>query len=93
MESSNDQTAILLIDLHRDFLEASGRMPVAPEDAEAVVTIANRVLAHAQRVGWLAVFIKNEFSPNDLLGTTCWGTFFAAARRSPGAVVQRSIQG
>jgi nicotinamidase-related amidase len=68
MEFWNDQTAVLLIDLQRDFLEASGRMPVEPEDAEVVVTVANRLLAHAQRVGWLPIFIKNEFSPNDGLG-------------------------
>jgi nicotinamidase-related amidase len=68
MKSACEKTALLLIDLQRDFLETSGRMPVAPGDANVVVSVANLLLKHAEKKGWNCVFIKNEFSPNDWFG-------------------------
>lgn len=61
-------TALLLLDLQRDFLEADGRLTVGKENAEPVIQSANRLLSHAQSAGWKLVFVKNEFRKRDWIG-------------------------
>jgi len=63
-----NDTALLLLDLQRDFLEASGRMPVSPGNADWVISSANRLVMHAERAGWKQIFIKNEFLKSDWIG-------------------------
>lgn len=61
-------TALLLIDLQRDFLDESGRLPVNRESSAAVVSAANRLLKYAEDAGWMRIFIKNEFPASDWVG-------------------------
>lgn len=63
-----DATILLLIDLQRDFLEADGRLPVPPTDAERVIGVANRMIDHARRAGWSMLWIKNEFRRAQWIG-------------------------
>jgi nicotinamidase-related amidase len=63
-----NDTALLVIDLQRDFLEENGRMPVGKNGAELVIASANRLLKHAESAGWLQVFIKNEYRKTDWIG-------------------------
>jgi len=63
-----DHTALLLIDLQRDFLEANGRMAVSAADASQVVSLANRLIQHGESAGWKLIFIKNEYPKSDLIG-------------------------
>lgn len=67
LEPAN-RTALLLLDLQRDFLEANGRLPVTAEDADRVVASANRLSSHAEKSGWKLIFIKNEFRKADWIG-------------------------
>jgi len=62
------KTALLLIDLQRDFLETSGRMPISAGNADMVISLANRLIKHAESAGWTPVFIRNEFKKSDWVG-------------------------
>jgi nicotinamidase-related amidase len=59
--------ALLLIDFQRDFLEPSGRMPVARAQVDSVLNAAARAMAEARDAGDLIVAIGNEFRPRDIL--------------------------
>ena len=63
-----DHTALLLIDLQRDFLEVNGRMAVSVADASQVVSLANRLIQHGVSAGWKLIFIKNRYPKSDLIG-------------------------
>jgi nicotinamidase-related amidase len=55
-------TAVLLVDLQRDFLDSHcGRMPVTEVGANAVIRAANDVLAGRVLPGALRVLVLNQF--------------------------------
>ena len=59
---SRTASAVLLLDLQRDFLAGPGsRMPVAAKGAEAVPRVANEILVGKQLQGVLTIIIVNEF--------------------------------
>jgi len=78
-----ETTALLLIDLQRDFLETGGRMPVNTETAESLIATANRLIRHAERQDWHIIFVKNEFRKSDWLGN--FFRRYAAIEGSSGA--------
>ena len=82
-------TALLLIDLQRDFLETNGRLPVGGANADRVITTPLRLLNHALNLGWKLVFIKNEFAKNDWLGNFLRKN--SAIAGSPGAEIDPRI--
>ncbi|MGD0885459.1 MAG: cysteine hydrolase [Thermodesulfovibrionales bacterium] len=63
-----NDTALLLLDLQRDFLESCGRMPISAGNADIIISSANRLVRHAERAGWKQIFIKNEFRKSDWIG-------------------------
>jgi len=82
-------TALLLIDLQRDFLETTGRLPVGGADADRVIATSLLVLNHALNAGWKLIFIKNEFAKNDWLGNFLRKN--SAIAGSPGAEIDPRI--
>jgi nicotinamidase-related amidase len=66
-EMATGRRALLLIDFQRDFLEASGRMPVARDQVSLVLSAAAQAVAEARKEGDLVVAIGNEFRPGDFL--------------------------
>jgi nicotinamidase-related amidase len=59
------KSAVLLIDLQRDFLAGPGaRLPVSAEGAEQVLQVANEILAGSSLRGALPIVVVNEF-PRD----------------------------
>jgi nicotinamidase-related amidase len=64
MQASKEKSAVLLIDLQRDFLEKDGRMPVESRGALAVIKAANAVLSGKILPESLPVLIVNQFSPS-----------------------------
>jgi maleamate amidohydrolase len=75
-------SAVVLLDLQRDFLESSGRMPIDPAQVEPVLRTASELTAAASRAGWPVVRVINDFDPGDL------GNLFrnrAAVRGTAGA--------
>ena len=53
--------ALLLIDFQRDFLEPSGRLPIARNHVAPVPSAAARAIDEAKAAGDLVVAIGNEF--------------------------------
>jgi len=82
-------TALLLLDLQRDFLEANGKMPVGVETAAQVVSLANRLVKHAESVGWELIFIRNEFPRTEWLGNLVRNG--AAIKGSPGSEIDPRV--
>ncbi len=66
-----NDTALLLLDLQRDFLETTGRMPISARNADMVISSANRLVGHAERAGWKQIFIRNAFLKSDWIGNLC----------------------
>jgi nicotinamidase-related amidase len=63
------KSAVLLIDLQRDFLDSGGgRMPVDERGAEAVLQAANAVLSKKVLVGALPILVLNQFPPTARIG-------------------------
>jgi len=59
------RSAVLLMDLQKDFLDVDhGRMPVDRDSAAAVVRAANAVLTGAAFAGAPVVRVRNEFPPS-----------------------------
>jgi nicotinamidase-related amidase len=63
-----NDTALLLLDLQRDFLETGGRLPISAADADMVIAAANRLVRHGEKAGWQQIFITNEFRKSDWIG-------------------------
>lgn len=63
-----NDTALLIIDFQRDFLETSGRMPISSRNADILISLSNRLIMHAESAGWKLIFIKNEFKKSDWIG-------------------------
>jgi nicotinamidase-related amidase len=62
-----ERRALLLMDFQRDFLESSGRMPVARGQVSPVLSAAAKALAEARKSGDIIVAIGNEFRRGDIL--------------------------
>jgi nicotinamidase-related amidase len=75
--------ALLLIDFQRDFLAASGRLPVAADQVQPVIDAANRAAARARAEGTAVIAIGNEFLRRDWVGNLL--RRFAALAGSDGA--------
>jgi maleamate amidohydrolase len=60
-------TAVLAVDLQRDFLADDARMPIARAQVEPLLRASNAVLDAAHERGWPVVTIGNEFPPGDWL--------------------------
>jgi nicotinamidase-related amidase len=75
--------ALLLLDFQEDFLDPDGRMPVAGEQVQPVITAAGQAVAGAHADGDLVIRIGNEFRWSDLIGNLF--RRHAAMRGSTGA--------
>jgi nicotinamidase-related amidase len=84
-------TAVLLIDLQKDFLDSkAGRLPVTEDGAAAVLQAANEILARRALPDALIVLVLNRFPAEARVAN-----FFrkhAAIRGSPGAEPDRRLE-
>jgi nicotinamidase-related amidase len=65
--SSPTKRALLLIDFQRDFIESTGKMPVAMNQVASVLGAAAEAIADAKRSGQFILAIGNEFRSKDFL--------------------------
>ena len=75
--------ALLLLDFQDDFLNRNGRMPVADQQVQPVLSAARQAMINAAQDGDLVVAIANEFKRN-----THISNFFrrhASIKGSPGS--------
>lgn len=78
------QTAVLAVDLQRDFLADDARMPVRKTQVEPLIRASNAVLDAAHGRGWKVVAIGNEFPRGDFLRNLV--QHGAAIEGTPGAL-------
>ena len=84
MESVDNRSALLLIDMQEDFLSPSGRMPVNPTHVAQMLEASQRAVASAETEGDLVIRIGNEFPTRDVIGNLLRRR--AALKGSHGAV-------
>jgi nicotinamidase-related amidase len=60
------RTALVLLDLQRDFLEPSGRMPIDAQQVEPLLAVSGALADVAARSGWPIVRVLNDFEPGDV---------------------------
>ena len=65
--TATNGNVLMLIDFQRDFLEPTGRLPVARDQIAPVLEAANLAVARARASGWPIVAVGNAFRPNDFL--------------------------
>jgi nicotinamidase-related amidase len=58
---ASPDTAVLLLDLQRDFLEPTGRMPIAQHQVDALVATSNALTEAAHAHGAPVLYVNNEF--------------------------------
>ncbi len=80
---AHPRTAVLAVDLQRDFLADDARLPVARTQIEPLVRASNALLDSARDRGVRVVYIGNEFSESDWIANLL--RRHAAMRGSPGA--------
>jgi len=61
-------TALLLIDFQIDFLSDNGRMPVGEENANRIISTANRLIDIHKERHWPIIVIYNQFKKSDVIG-------------------------
>ncbi len=81
-------SAVLLVDLQVDFLQAEGRLPVAQSAVPAVLERVNAVVAEAREVGVAVAHVVNAF-PRRSIGNLF--RKFAAIEGSPGAEIDARV--
>lgn len=84
-----NRPCILLVDLQRDFLEGTGRLPIGATRAAVILSRSIRILAAARSGMVDVIFIVSEFSPTDR-----FANFFrkhSALRGSAGAEIDPRI--
>ena len=79
----SDATALLVLDLQVDFIERSGRMPIASEQVDQVLSASNRAIEAAAARHLTVVYIGNEYTRWDIPGN--WFRRNAARSGTPGA--------
>jgi nicotinamidase-related amidase len=82
------RAAILAMDLQRDFLDPGGRLPIARQQIDGVITTMNAAITWAARTGVPVVYVLNAFGLLDLSNLT---RNFAALQGAAGAVLDPRI--
>lgn len=87
--SSSQRCCLVLIDLQRDFLEPTGRMPIGASRAETVLGRAHSLLAVAKEGQVDLVFVVSAFPSEDRIGN--FFRKYSAVKGTPGAQFHPSI--
>lgn len=62
-EPKGSVTALMLIDMQRDFLQPNGRRPVAQNQVEPMIKATNAMIDAMRKAPMPVIYIENEFSP------------------------------
>ena len=81
-------SAVLLVDLQVDFLNAEGRLPVAQSAVPPLLECVGAVVAEAHEVGVPVVHIVNEYPRRSISNLF---RKFAAIKDSPGAAIDERV--
>ena len=88
LDSLGTRTALLAMDLQRDFLQPGGRWPIDRGQIDQVIATMNQALVYAARVGLPVIYVVNAF---DLLDPANLTRNFCALRGSAGGTLDPRI--
>ncbi|MDQ2946621.1 MAG: isochorismatase family protein [Acidobacteriota bacterium] len=81
--------ALLILDLQKDFLARDGKLPVAADQAAALLVTANQLLDAASAKRWLPIVIFNSYAPWNVANIF---RNSAAVRNSQGAEIDPALK-
>ena len=84
----SDHTALMIIDLQKDFLSAYGRLPVKQSQVPGLVEATNSAIAEARQKEIVIYHIINAFPKKSIAN---WFRKFAAIKGSEGAEIDGRI--
>lgn len=87
---SSKTSALLLLDLQKDFLYADGRLPIPTAKADKLILVANHLIRHFQQRSNPVVLIGNEFSKTDWIGN--WFRNKATVKSSDGTQLDPRLE-
>jgi len=87
---SSDASALLVLDLQVDFVERSGRMPIAADQIDQVLKTSNLAIEAAAARHMAIVYIGNEYTRWDIPGN--WFRRNAARADTPGALLDPHLK-
>jgi nicotinamidase-related amidase len=83
------KTALLILDMQLDFLQVSGKLPVAQDQVPNLIVVVNKLLGGAAERGWIPLNIVNDYSSWDI---TNLFRNYAAISGTPGAALDPRVQ-
>jgi nicotinamidase-related amidase len=81
-------TALLALDLQRDFIQPGGRLPISREQIPSLIAAMNRAIESAARAGQSIVYTFNAY---DLLDPSNLTRNFAALKGSTGSLLDQRV--
>jgi len=89
VSNGGTRSALLILDLQKDFLQPGGKLPVAQEQVPGMLEATNRTIKAADARGMEVIYIGNEFSPWDIPAN--WFRNSAAIRGQPGTRIDDRV--
>ncbi|MDF2720863.1 MAG: cysteine hydrolase [Paenibacillus sp.] len=90
MSASHEmKTALLILDIQKDFVGAAARMPVAPHHIEPMIDNINALAEKAKLAGIPVVYVGNEFPKTQWIAN--WFRRQAAVEGSDGAQLDERL--
>lgn len=86
----SDATALLVLDLQVDFVDADGRMPIACNQIDQVLMMSNRAIEAAAAHHLTIAYIANEYTRWDIPGN--WFRHNAARSGTSGAALDPRLR-
>jgi nicotinamidase/pyrazinamidase len=83
------QIALLVLDLQKDFLTPSGRLPAAEHQIAPMLEAVNRLTGGSRALGVEVVYVASHFPPDDRFGN--WLRNDAAIEGEPGAEIDPRV--
>ena len=89
VEHKMDKTAVLVMDIQKDFISETARMPVCQTQVEPMLCIINQVIKEASSNNNDVIYIVNEFEKKDWIAN--WFRNYAAIKGQPGAELDERL--
>jgi nicotinamidase-related amidase len=90
-EPKGPGTALMLIDLQRDYLQADGRRPVSQDQVEPMIKAVNGMIAAMRKAPMPVIYVIDEYSPFQFVAGL--SNNWAAQRYEAGSAIDPRVTG
>jgi nicotinamidase-related amidase len=90
-EHKGPGTALMLMDLQRDYLQADGRRPVAQDQVEPMIKAVNEMIAAMRKTPMPVIYVIDEYSPFQFVSGL--SNNWAAQRYEAGSAIDPRVNG